>query len=352
MQMKSMVAASVFGVVTAVGAVQAANWWVDSLGAGDGTQSNTPMFSIQGAVDAAAPGDTINICGASGRAYTNVLYYDVAKSNLTLQDWQGKPTVLLDTNNFAGVVVTNGAFFAIRASNVVVRNVRFLIDRKKFGAGTSIIRITNNLANVVLDGCEGRLLNGFTGGIAYNAGSIIEFRNYTTNCTVRNCLLADWDYNNDGWRLCAILLAGNGHWIVGNTFSNVDRAIYGDGGSASIANCAIRSNVFLNCLTQGNGGATNASLGIIGGAYNAILNSEISYNIAGNNNGKHPAFIQKFRSGFDGAGTRIFNNTIFNLRSFVDAYNAGIAEGATPIIANNLMLQALRRTARSRMLIS
>lgn len=343
MQMKRIVAASVFGVLMAAGAVQAANWWVDSQGAGDGTASNVPINSIQSAINAAAPGDTINILGGTGRSYTNVLAYDVAKSNLTLQDWQDKPLIILNTNNFPGVVLTNGAFFSIRASNVVVRNVRIQVDNKKVGAGTSIFRITNAFANVVLDGCEGRMLNGFAGTV-YNAGSIIDLRPGTTNCTIRNCLLADWDYGSQGWRLCAVSLQGSGHYFVGNTFSNVDRAINADGGVGNVSGCLIRSNRFLNCLTEGTTSSGQLTqLGVICATYNALLNSEISCNIAWNSNGKRPSFLQKSRSGFNGTGTRVFNNTIYNLRWFADTYDVRTnnAEYWTPLIVNNLMLQSL-----------
>lgn len=98
------------------------DWWVDSLGTGDGTSSGTPMASVQSAITAAGAGDTINIHGGSDRVYTNTAY--TVDKRLTLRDWEGKPIFrLLGTTDRI-----TSRFVNIAAAGVTLRNLRFEIQ--------------------------------------------------------------------------------------------------------------------------------------------------------------------------------------------------------------------------------
>ena len=316
-------------------AAGAADWWVDSLGTGDGTSSGTPTNSIQGAINAASPGDTINVRGATGRLYTNNAY-TIAKRGVSLVGWEGKP--LIQLNGASDNI--NRAVVWITTNDVTLRNIRFEIDKRVLGSSDSLILISNKVGNITIDGIEGRATNGLGG--AYNAGYIVEIYSPAydvSNCVVRNCRFSDWGYN--GWqRPGALKLCGLSNSAVANVFSNVDRAIdcSGNGGTGG-RYCLIQSNLFLNCTTEGQTGTNDTSRGIIFGGYDELKDYEISYNIAWNNNGKRPVFLLKGRSALK-TTTRIFNNTMYNYLRLFSAIDVRTGEGCSPLVVNNLLLSS------------
>ena len=327
----------------AAGTVQAANsWWVDSLGAGDGTSSGTPMSSLTNAINQATAGDTIFISGATGRsyAYSNQACR-IAKAGLTLTNWGGNPVFL------SGSTQTNNAtFLTVDAAGVALYGLTFQIDKNWPGAGTDVILLTTNASNGRVDGCTLGMTNG-PGG-AWNFGYLLDvgssgngLQNQPTNILIRNCLFQQWQYdplNAAGpTRETDVRLTGSSNAVINCTFSNCTHAIT----FALSQYLTIRSNQFLNLVGMENTGT--AAAGIIRGAYGSLYGSEISYNIAWNSigsNGARQAFIFKYRDTARG-GTRIFNNTTYNLQRFIDWQNPQTGEAWTPRVDNNLMVSSL-----------
>lgn len=320
-----------------VGVLKAADWWVDSLGAGDGTAPGTPVASVQAAIDAADAGSTINIHGGVGRLYTNQ-YYRVDKENLTFRDWEAKPVFqLLGTADSV-----SNRVLEIMASGVTLSNLTFRIQGAVLGLTDCLIEITTNslggaVNNVTFDGCE-FTMTAFGGEYNQRAPICQQVNPDGTNIQVRSCRFTNWDRdpNPGGYRVFMIQLDADYSQITGNTFSNVCKILDGE-----MSYGRFTSNLVLNVrndvkIQDGNDGSTSS---MILGKYGTLQDIEISYNRVWNNNGRLTSFIGKTRNGFNGA-TRIFNNTIYNVDSFAPARYHADAERWSPLIYNNLMVNS------------
>ena len=307
------------------------DWWVDSAAApgGDGRLPGTPLRTIQPALAGAAEGIgvTVHIHGGAGRLYTNNAYV-VDKANLTLTDWEAKPTFRLD-----GVADNiNDRVVEIATNSVTLRNLRFEIDSDVIGGGDSVVEFTGGVGgenNITIDGCEFVMIDGFGG--AWNQGSPLDMGNVSaTNKVIRNCLFQDWD-RGDGYRINMIDAAGQYCTVVGNVFSNFSRGMGGDMRYSVIAN-----NRFWNSVNE------NDLYAIIGADYHGLRDCEISHNIAWNDNDKRTTFLRKTRDGLSNA--RIFNNTVYRVRNFVNCEY--YAEDGTlwddALVVNNLMLSSIQ----------
>lgn len=300
--------------------------WVDSLGSGDGSTSGTPTSDLQGAIDAASAGETIYIRGAAGRIYTN-LNYVVNKAYLTLTDWEGKPILQPDTN--AASILDR--VVEIATNGVILRNLRFEIHRDLIDGSDDVVESTGAGAgadNITIDGCEFVMIPGFGG--AWNQGSpLVLNETSATNAIVRNCLFKDWD-RGDGYRVTMINVAPYYSRIIGNTFTNFSKGVAG-----STRYSVISSNRFLNSVND------SALYSTITGGYQGLRDCEISYNIAWNDNGKRTAFIRKGRDGLSNG--RIFNNTVYNARGFLEClYYTEATAWDDALICNNLMLSSIQ----------
>lgn len=319
------------------GMARATDWWVDSLGSGDGSSSGTPMASVQAAINAASSGDTINIHGGEGRVYTDTLY-TVNKTGLTLRDWNGKPLFqVLGTSDRI-----TARLMEIAASGVTLLNLRFDLEGAVLGSsGDDVVEITtasgSAVHNVTLEGCEFRM-TAFGG--AWNQGSPV-MQNTTpagTNIVVRNCLFRNWDRDGDtgdGYRLDMVYLNGDYCQIVGNVFTNTSRILAG-----TLRYARFSGNRILNCrqkfLYRNN--ADNGAM-IPTKAGTRLRDSEISHNIVWNDNGRRTEFLGKNREGFQDSNVRIFNNTIFNAEALVACrYFTSDAYNWRPLIYNNLLI--------------
>lgn len=320
--------------VTAIlaGLVQAGDWWVDSLGTGDGTGSATPMSSVQGAIDAAGAGDTIHIHGGEGRVYTNTLY-TVDKTGLTLRDWDGKPVFqVLGTGDRISL-----RLMEIAASDVTLLNLRFELAGAVLGSGgDDVVEITTASGsaahNVTLDGCEFRM-TAFGG--TYNQGSpVMQGTSPSgTNIVVRNCLFQDWDYGSgDGYRLIMLNLGGERCQIVGNVFTNTSKILGG-----GMRYYRFSGNRILNCRNDRAPYDDVNYGGMLQSGYNQLRDGEISHNIVWNDNGRTTSFLNKYREGFCG-DTRIFNNTVYGADSLVGATYYSDSARWNPRIYNNLLI--------------
>ncbi len=316
------------------GFLRAGDWWVDSLGSGDGTSQETPMSSVQGAIDAAGVGDTIHIHGGEGRVYTNTLY-TVNKTDLTLRDWEGKPLFqVLGTGDRI-----DARLMEIAASGVTVLNLRFELQGTVLGSGgEDVVEITTDsgsaVHNVTLDGCEFRM-TAFGG--AWNQGSPIMQGTspYGTNLVVRNCLFRDWDRDGDtgdGYRLNMVYLNGERCQIVDNVFTNTSRIL-----SGGARYYRFSGNRIFNCRNSRKPYNDANSGGMLQSGYNALRDGEISHNIVWNDNGKQTSFLNKVREGFTG-DTRIFNNTVYGADSLVGAIYYSDGTRWSPKIYNNLLI--------------
>jgi hypothetical protein len=331
--MTTMTRVVMTGAAMAAGFLRAGDWWVDSLGSGDGTSPGTPMSSVQGAIDAAGVGDTIHIHGGEGRVYTNTLY--TVNKPLTLQDWTAKPIfrVTNAVDSIASRVVN------IAAADVALRNLRFEIAGAAIGENDNIVEITTNAFNggaahnVTIDGCEFRM-PAFGG--AWNQGAPVRKATapHGTNAVVRNCLFRDWDYGSgDGYRLLMISLDGEHHQVVGNVFTNTSKILGG-----TMRHYRFSANRIFNCRNNQRPYDIPADYGgMLQSGYNSLRDGEISHNIVWNNNGRRTSFLNKVREGFNG-DTRIFNNTVYGADSLVGAiyYNDGTRWN--PKIYNNLLI--------------
>jgi hypothetical protein len=323
--------------VALTGSLRGTDWWVDSMGTGDGTDPATPMASVQAAIDAASAGHTINIRGGEGRLYTSSAYL-VNKAGLTLRGWEGKPIFRL----LGAVDGIDNRVVNIAAGGVVLRDLRFEIQGNVIGSNDDIVEITtaSGLAahNVTLDGCE-FTMTAF-GGI-WNQGSPIMqgVSPYGTNIQVRSCYFANWDYGSgDGYRLNMIVLNGDRCHVVGNTFTNTSKVVTGLMRYSRISN-----NRILNCRNDRRLPSSITDGGIIRTGYNALRDCEISYNLVWNNNGLHTSFLDKSREGLTG-DTRIFNNTLYNTDGLVGCQYYTSSPGTTqwrPLIYNNLLVNSL-----------
>ncbi len=156
----------------------ATDWWVDSLGSGDGTDSTTPTNSIQGAIDASSAGDTINIYGAADRVYTHTnIHYIVDKESLTLTDWGTEKPIIRTADPPSGDDdAILDSIIEIATNDVTLRNLRFEIYHNTYRSGDSVVELTGLAAtprhNTTIEGCEFVMVDG-PGG-AYNSGSILD----------------------------------------------------------------------------------------------------------------------------------------------------------------------------------
>lgn len=335
MQSRMLVAVAVVFVIQVSG-LKADDWWVDSLGSGDGMAPGTPVASVQVAIDAAAAGDTINIRGGGGQLYTNQ-YYRVDKENLTLRDWEAKPVFqLLGTSDSI-----SNRLLEIQCSGVTLSNLTFRIQGAVMGDQDSLIEITTNelggANNVTFDGCE-FTMTAFGGHHNQRAPIFQNLNPDGTNIQVRSCRFTNWDREVDpgGFRVFMIQLDADYSQITGNTFSNVCKILDGEvryGRFTSNLVLNVRNNVKIQ---DGTDGSTSS---MILGKYGTLQDIEISYNRVWNNNGRLTSFIGKTRNGFNGA-TRIFNNTIYNVDSFAPARYFADAERWSPLIYNNLMVNS------------
>ena len=311
------------------------DWWVDSLGTGSGTSLETPMASIQSAISAATAGDKIHIHGGMDRVYTNLSY--TVDKRLTLQDWEGKPVFRLTGSTD---LITN-RLVNVAANGVTLQNLRFEIQGNVLGASDDIVEITTEGAaaahNVTLDGCE-FVMTAFGG--EYNQGSPVmqEATPAATNVVVRNCLFKDRDRDpdsGDGYRLTMISLKGDYAQIVNNVFTNTSRLL-----SGNLRYAKFSRNRVLNCrnrLLFRNNLSTGGMITTMFGTQ--LRDSEISYNIVWNNNGRRTEFLGKNREGFQDSNVRIFNNTIFNAEALVACnYYTSSTYNWRPLIYNNLLI--------------
>jgi len=321
----------IWGAISAI----AADWWVDSLGTGDGTDSSTPTNSIQGAIDAASAGDTINIYGATNRLYTHTnLHYLVDKENLTLTDWgTEKPSIQTADPGGVDENAIMGSILEIATNGVTVRNLRFEIYIAAYRTGDNVIELTVGSSiprnNTTIDGCEFAMLDG-PGGM-HDAGAAIYMGSdlSSTNHTIKNCLFED--FGRDGWRYP--MISGQGkHWLIAcNTFANTDRPL----ALSDSQYVEVTSNRILNCTSDGDHGASD--IGIIVGGYNDMKDAELSHNIVWQTNGMTTPCIVKGMSGWKG-NVKIFNNTIYNTEMFIYATGRDLSETWGPLVVNNLIL--------------
>lgn len=321
------------GAAMAAGVLRAGEWWVDSLGAGDGTSPETPAADVQTAINAASAHDTIHIRGGEERVYTNTSY--TVDKPLTLRDWTAKPLFRL-TNTVDSIAsrVVN-----IAAADVTLRNLRFAIAGSAIGENDNIVEITTNAFsggaahNVTIDGCE-FLMTAFGG--AWNQGSPVRKATspHGTNTVVRNCLFRDWDYGSgDGYRLLMINLGGEHHQVVDNVFTNTSKILGG-----TMRYYRFSGNRIYNCRNSRKPYDSPPDYGgMLQSGYQSLRDGEISRNIVWNDNGRLTSFLNKMRDGFNG-NTRIFNNTVLGADSLVGALYYDDGTRWSPKICNNLLI--------------
>lgn len=319
------------------GFLRAGDWWVDSLGSGDGTGPGTPMNRVQGAIDAAGVGDTIHIRGGVGRVYTNTLY--TVNKPVVLQDWTAKP--IFRITNAVDSIPTRVVHVA--AGDVTLRNLRFEIAGTAIGDGDNIVQITTNAFsggaahNVTLDGCE-FVMTAFGGHHNQQQPVRQATAPHGTNIVVRNCLFRNWDRDGDtgdGYRLNMLVLNGERCQIVDNVFTNTSKILAG-----TLRYARFSGNRILNCRNKILYRNNQNTGGMIPTMYGTQLrDSEISYNIVWNDNGRHTEFLGKDREGFQDSNVRIFNNTIYNAEALVACkYFTSTAYNWRPKIYNNLLI--------------
>lgn len=177
-------------------------------------------------------------------------------------------------------------------------------------------------------------------GGEWNQGSPVmqEATPAATNVVVRNCLFKNWDRDGDtgdGYRLTMVNLKGDYAQIVDNVFTNTSRII---GGNLRYAKFS--RNRILNCrnkILYRNNLSTGGMIPTM--ANTQLRDSEISYNIVWNNNGRRTEFLGKNREGFQDSNVRIFNNTLYNVEALVAcSYFSPATYNWRPLVYNNLLI--------------